>query len=93
MAGRSPRLILVFAVTTLSKHAMFHSFWRGLDHQDECSSQTLFMTIIVFNLPPKHRRLSEARLARVEHKAVVNELLGEKEPDNTEAEFLEPVTT
>ena len=46
-----------------------------------------------FNSPPKCRKVSEARLARAEHKAVVAELLGEKEPDSTEDEFLNPVTT
>ena len=45
-----------------------------------------------FNLPPKRGKLSEARLARAEHKAVVTELLGEKEADTAEAEFLERVT-
>ena len=45
-------------------------------------------TVFAFNLPPKWRKLSEARLARAEHKAVVAELLGEKEPDSSKAEFL-----
>ena len=38
-------------------------------------------------------KLSEARLARAEYKAVVAELLGKKEPDSTKAEFHQPVTT
>ena len=46
-----------------------------------------------FNSPPKHRKLTDTRLARAEHKAVVTELLGEEETDSTEAEFLELVTT
>ena len=46
-----------------------------------------------FNSPPKYRKLSEARLARPKHNAVVAELLGEKEPDRSEAEFLKPATT
>ena len=50
-------------------------------------------TVFAFNSPPKQRKLSEARLSRAEHKAVVGELLAEKEPDSSEAEFLEPVTT
>ena len=50
-------------------------------------------TVLAFNSPPKCRTLSEARLAGVEHKAVVGELLGEKEPNSNEAEFLKPVTT
>ena len=50
-------------------------------------------TVFAFNLPPKRRKLSEARLSRAEHKAVVGELLAEKEPDSSKAEFLEPVTT
>ena len=50
-------------------------------------------TVFAFNSPPKRRKLSEARLSRAEHKAVVGELLAEKEPDSSEAEFLEPVTT
>ena len=51
------------------------------------------LTAFSFNSPPKRRKLSEARLARAKHKAVVNELLGEKEADIAEAEFLEAVTT
>ena len=46
-----------------------------------------------FNSPPKRKKLSEARPARAEHKAVVGELLGEKGPDSSEAEFFEPITT
>ena len=44
-------------------------------------------TVFAFNSPPKQRKLSEARLSRAEHKAVVGELLGEKEPDSSEAEI------
>ena len=46
------------------------------------SRQTLKLdvvpTVFAFNLPPKHRKLSEARLARAEHKAVMTKLLGKK---------------
>ena len=91
------RLMLAFVATTLSKHAMFRQSWRGLDHQDKRSRQTLkpdaVPTVFAFNSPPKRRKLSEARLSRAEHNAVVGELLAEKEPDSSEAEFLEPVTT
>ena len=49
--------------------------------------------VFAFNSPPKQRKLSEARLARTEHKVIVGELLGEKGPDSSEVEFIEPVTT
>ena len=51
------------------------------------------LTVFAFNSPLKCRKLSEARLARAEHKAVVTELLGEKVSDSTKAVFLKPVTT
>ena len=61
------------------------------------SRQTLkpdaVLTVLAFNSPPKHRKLSEARLGKAKHKAVVTELLGEKESDSTKAEYLKPVTT
>ena len=50
-------------------------------------------TVFAFNSPSKCRKSSETRLARAEHKAVVIELLGKKDPDSTEVEFLKPVTT
>ena len=50
-------------------------------------------TVFAFNSPPKHRKLSEAKLARAEHKAVMTKLLGKKQSDSSEAEFLEPVNT
>ena len=56
-----------------------------MDYQDKCS--------FTFNSPPKHRKLTDTRLARAEHKAVVTELLGEEETDSTAAEFLKLVTT
>ena len=45
-------------------------------------------TVFAFNSPSKCRKLSEARLAKAEHKAAVTEILGEKQSDSTEAEFL-----
>ena len=42
--------------------------------------------------PPKCRKLSESRLARAEHKAIVAENWVRKTGSN-KAEFLEPVTT
>ena len=50
-------------------------------------------TVFAFNSPPKCIKLSEAKLAKPEYKAVLTELLGEKELDSTKTEFLEPVAT
>ena len=50
-------------------------------------------TVFAFNSPPKHRKLSEARQAKAQHKAVVNELLDNSTGESAEAEFIEPIIT
>ena len=49
------------------------------------------LTVFAFNSPPKRRKLSEARQAKAQHKAVVNELLGDSIGESSEAEFTEPI--
>ena len=50
-------------------------------------------SVFAFNSPSKRRKLSEARQAKAQHKAVVNELLGDSTGESAEAEFIEPIIT
>ena len=50
-------------------------------------------TVFAFNSPPKRRKLSEARQAKAQHKAVVNKLLGDSTGESAEAESIEPIIT
>ena len=50
-------------------------------------------TVFPFNSPPKRRKLSEARQANAQHKAVVNELLCDSTGESAKAEFIEPIIT
>ena len=86
--------MFAFVATTLSKHATYvSSVLVGFGPSRRTLKPDTVPTVFAFNSPPKRRKLSEARLSRAELKAVVDELLAEKEPDSSEAEFLEPVTT
>ena len=97
MAGRSPYIYEANACVC-SNHFVKTCYVSSILEGVGPSRQTLLKldaipTVFAFNSPPKRRKLSEARLSRAEHKAVVGELLGKKEPDSSEAEFLEPVST
>ena len=74
-------------------HCYVSSILEGFGPSRHTLKPDVVPIVFAFNSPPKQRKLSEARLARAEHKAVVGELLGERDPDSSEAEFLEPVTT
>ena len=50
-------------------------------------------TVFACNSPPKRRKLSEATQAKTQHKAVVNELLGDSTGESADAEFIEPIIT
>ena len=70
------RLILISVVTTLSKHAPGGVWTIKVNVQARC-----YPNCLCLNSPPKRRKVSKVRLARAEPKAVVNELLGKKEPE------------
>ena len=63
----------------------------GFEPLRQTLKQEAVPTVFAFNSLPKCRKVSEARPARAEHKAIVTKLLSKKEPDSTKAEFLEPV--
>ena len=69
--------MLAFVVTILLNMLSFVSS-EGLGPSRQILKSNTVLTVFAFNSPPKCRKLSEARLVRVEHKAVVTELLARK---------------
>ena len=69
--------MLAYVVTILSNMLSFVSS-EGLGLSRQILKSNTVLTVFAFNSPPKCKKLSEARLARAEHKAVVTELLARK---------------
>ena len=85
------RLMLAFVASIFSETCHVSSVLEGFGPSRQTLKPDAVPTVFAFNSPPMRRKLSEARQAKAQHKAVVNELLGDSTGESAEAEFIEPI--